>query len=113
MTQTIAIDTDSLKISYQAGTSGLVVVTFTGVGHGLGHIQTEEFRRTMHSDGDAESNAVIWVIDKRRRWFNGGIAAEIVAAVNDIIESLGQVDRVITLGNSMGGFGAIAFAARF
>jgi pimeloyl-ACP methyl ester carboxylesterase len=104
----IAIDDDDLRISYVRGAGNVTVVAFSGIGHGFGGIQTEEFRKSL-TGGDA---SVVFVIDKKRSWYNGGMSRRIITAVNKLIMAFGT-QHCITLGNSMGGFGAIVFARHF
>jgi pimeloyl-ACP methyl ester carboxylesterase len=103
------LDRETLTISYEAGECDTVVVAFTGIGHALGGIQKAEFGRSLGELGLLPSS--IYVIDRHRRWFNHGLASQIEDAVSQLVERLGA-RRAVTLGNSMGGFGAIAFARR-
>lgn len=107
----IALETDAVRVSYLPGSTGVAVVAFTGIGHAMGAIQTEEFRRALGSDRGQARHAAIFVIDRERRWYNDGIASPIAECVNGLMRRLG-VRRCVTLGNSMGGFGAIVFARR-
>ena len=102
----ILVDDGDLRITRRPGRTDRCVVSFSGVGlnmGGLGEVQREEFGRSAGEAGDA---TLIFVMDKRRSWMN---------AVQDrILQTLAPelqgVDRVTTLGNSMGGFAAIYFA---
>jgi pimeloyl-ACP methyl ester carboxylesterase len=100
-------DSDQLRIRYLPGAADAHVVSFTGIGHGMGAIQIDEFRRSLN---DAFPYACSFVVDKQRRWYNGlqddtlaGLAQAATAA---------PAQRFVTLGNSMGGFGAVYFASR-
>lgn len=107
-----AFEDETLRISVERGNDDVLVVAFAGVGFGLGDIQTEEFRKSLKglSEGDDPRRChIVYVIEKQRVWYNNGIAARLPGHVNDVISGLGA-SRVVTLGNSMGGFGAIAFA---
>jgi hypothetical protein len=104
----VDVEDDDLRISYQPGAGRVAVVAFTGVGHQLGGIQSEEFRASLAQAGPA---FVIFVTDKRRRWYNHGLAERITVAVNALV-TRSATAATVTLGNSMGGFGAIAFAGR-
>lgn len=55
---------------------------------------------------------MVFVIDKGRKWYNDGISDLIVGTVNSLLSQMRGVDSVVTLGNSMGGFGAVVFAKR-
>lgn len=72
---------------------------FTGIRQGMGGINAEEFVGSTALPGFS----AIFVSDLKRSWFNG-FAPE---ALTDVIASRIEGKRVVTLGNSMGGFGAI------
>jgi len=91
-------------ITYQAGSSDQAVVSFTGIGFGMHGIQIEEFRKTLSQD----TNHVYYVIDRSRHWYNSSFD-KIADTLNGDFAKNG-VKRVVTLGNSMGGFGAVIFA---
>jgi hypothetical protein len=103
--RSVVFENDRLRISHAPGNSegGDVVVAFAGVGHALQGVAHEEFARTLR-----EPHAVkeaYFVVDKDRSWYN--------ATADDILTELGpRLDgrRVLLLGNSMGGFGAILFS---
>jgi pimeloyl-ACP methyl ester carboxylesterase len=96
------VDNDRLRIAFTPGTTGTLVVSFTGVGLGMGGIQREEFGRSLGS-GD---HAVAYVIDKTRSWYNQ-TSEEIVGVLSPVCRDFANV---VTLGNSMGGFGALYFS---
>lgn len=79
-----------------------LVVAFTGIRFGLGGIEKREFERSLAGF----DMSVCYVIDRRRAWYN--------YATDELTELLRSVaadhERVVTLGNSMGGFGAVYFA---
>lgn len=83
--------------------SDTVMVSFTGIGHGMGaiNLQRIEFAGTAAGHG-----GLVVVTDLQRSWGNN-IAAGRLA---DIVDPLVGGRRVITLGNSMGGFLAVLFA---
>lgn len=97
-------DDEVLRITHAASRAPGHVVSFTGIGHGLQGIQTEEFRRSLDEGSLASAT---YVIDKRRTWFNATREA-VLATVGPIAAAY---PRTVTLGNSMGGFGALHFAA--
>jgi pimeloyl-ACP methyl ester carboxylesterase len=99
--------TDSLQVFYEAGSRDTAVLSFSGIGMGLEFIQKTEF---AHSLRDAEvSEQILYILDRKRTWYN--------ATADEVREALKlpmpHFSRVTTLGNSMGGFGAIYFAAEF
>jgi alpha-beta hydrolase superfamily lysophospholipase len=81
--------------------SSKVIVSFTGIGHGMFAEPKEEFKKTLEKFPDYDS---LFVVDKTRSWFNN-------VNTNEIINSINHYKTVITLGNSMGGFNAIMFAS--
>jgi hypothetical protein len=86
-------------------TNGSLVVSFTGIGAGSDVVQTEEFAGTAARGG----RSVLFVTDKRRSWYNApGLYEKIVGQLRPHLAHGGPV---VTLGNSMGGFGALLFAA--
>jgi hypothetical protein len=101
--QTI-LETDALRIRYRPGQSRVLFVSFTGVLHGMGGIAVDEFA------GSGRGHHCLFVSDLQRTWYNGeGIAAAICVAVRQKVDEL-HIRRIVTIGNPMGGFGAILFA---
>lgn len=88
-----------IQVQDRESTGNICLVSFTGVGHGLGGIdlQTPEFTRS------GLNGPKIFVIDKQRSWGND-VSLETIEEVTGAY-SVGR--QVITLGNSMGGFLAI------
>jgi predicted esterase YcpF (UPF0227 family) len=84
-----------------------LVVAFAGVKGGLGGIP-REFHRTL----SASPCAALFVVDHARRWYQydldemAALTARISAAAAEVGAS-----RIVTLGNSMGGFGALLVGA--
>src|ERR1700722_5581362 len=102
----IIFSDEAIEITHLPGTSGTAVVSFAGIGMGFGGVQIEEFRRSLAGT----PNDLIFVKDKSRTWFNKSFDK-----VGEILEDALQrllVRDTISIGNSMGAFGAIAFAAR-
>ncbi|SFJ36777.1 alpha/beta fold hydrolase [Jannaschia pohangensis] len=101
----IIYDDADMTVLRRPGTGKDCIVSFTGIGRAMGGIdlQTPEFTR---SGGDAEK---IFVIDKNRTWGNSLGWSRL----DKIVARLGDGRRIITLGNSMGGFLAILAATRF
>jgi pimeloyl-ACP methyl ester carboxylesterase len=104
----ILIDDEDLRITFLPGNlpEGAAIVSFAGVGHGLGGIQIEEFARTL--TGVPRQHDIYFVIDKHRSWYNR--ASDKLEAV---LLALVTGRKLVTLGNSMGGFGALLFATRW
>ncbi len=102
----IFIDNDRLLIAYRAGTSERAIISFSGIGafRDGGGLPREEFVQTLSGDDDHQ----YFVIDKIRSWYN--------STSEEIVDVLGREllnhSSCITLGNSMGGFGAVYFASQ-
>ncbi len=99
------LDTPDAKVTLEEGNSGSAVVSFTGVK--FGSVESGEFKKTLSATD--EINDVYYVFDMHRRWYNGSHQTAISDALN---LSFGDrsIGRVITIGNSMGGAGSIAYA---
>jgi pimeloyl-ACP methyl ester carboxylesterase len=102
--QTVIIDDDALKIVALPGDSDTAIVSFSGIGQGLGALPKEEFGKTLGGTRHWQ----FFVVDKRCTWYT--------ATDNDVVRHLspvlGRFRKVVTLGNSMGGYGAVLFASR-
>jgi pimeloyl-ACP methyl ester carboxylesterase len=101
------LDDETCRIVHEPGDNGRAVVSFAGIGYALGGIQVEEFRKSL----DGSSFDIYYVIDKERRWYNGCYDA-VVSTINRSLAAR-RIDESVTLGNSMGGFGAVLFAGAF
>jgi hypothetical protein len=97
---------DELEITHQSGDSQIAIISFSGIGMGLGGIQIEEFRKSL----SGTSRHIYFVKDKTRHWYNSSFH-KICDLLNEELSCRG-IDYAITLGNSMGGFGAIIFAGQ-
>ena len=102
--RTLVFESDDLKITATFGNSEISVVSFAGISFGL--VDTGEFNKTL-SQIDCD---IYHVFDKKRKWYNGLHERLISDLLNKEIERRGS-KAVFTLGNSMGGTGAIIFAA--
>jgi hypothetical protein len=100
----ILTETDDLRVVFEPGSSGTAVVSFTGVGFALGGIQKDEFVKTLQTD--AVTHSAFYITDKTRSWYNR--TREPI--LRHLESPLREFDRVVTLGNSMGGFGALYFS---
>ena len=98
---------EALRIGLLEGTNDRLVIAFTGRGLGHGAIPAEEFAVAARGDG----NSIVFVADKKMLWYQSeATEAAILSEVQAIIDRL-QPASIVTIGNSMGGFGAIRFAA--
>lgn len=108
MNDTIAVLYEDVDLRIHADPASIasastVLVSFTGIGHGMGGIDVQriEFSGTAHRHG-----GLIVVTDKNRSWGNNISSEKLVG----LIEPLVRGKTVITIGNSMGGFLALLFA---
>ncbi len=85
------------ELEYHDRGKPATIVSFTGIGHGMGAIQRNEFFRLTQSDYN-----VLFVRDTARSWYNAVDVNAIRAVVNRT--------AVTTIGNSMGAFHAAMFA---
>lgn len=97
--------THSCSLNFSRGHPGTrdLVIAFAGVMGGLGGIDVPEFSKSLRA-GAAERD-VIFVRESPPAWYNS--ADENLIAT---LAAAGTGKRVLTLGNSMGGFAAILFA---
>lgn len=100
------VQDDDLHIRRIAGSGTGLVLVFTGVKHGLGGVPLDEFVGT--AQGGA-GNHVLFISDAKRSWYSrAGLVDRILGLVKDYCARHG-VSRIQTLGNSMGGYGALLF----
>ena len=98
---------DALTVERLAGQGRRLVVAFSGIGHGFGGLQRAEFVGTA---ADGGRNSVLFVTDRRRSWYTApGITERIAGVVQDELARMG-LPACHTIGNSMGGYGAIRLA---
>lgn len=100
------LDTDSARIVHEPGQQPTAVVAFAGVGNSSVKVQKPEFVETLGSI-EADCHA-FYVIDAKRSWYNDTAGA----VVDALRPRLSPLSQTITLGNSMGGFGALYFAGQ-
>lgn len=102
----IVLNTDSALITHEDGTASTAVVTFSSVGHSSQKTQNPEFVKTLQNV--AANPHTFHVMDTRRSWYND-TASSIVDALQP---KLLPFSKTVTLGSSMGGFGALYFASQ-
>jgi pimeloyl-ACP methyl ester carboxylesterase len=98
------VDDLVLRIAVTHGDTDVAVVSFSGIEQELGQVPREEFVNTLA--GSRHSH--FFVVDKQRSWYNA-TAPAILSTLGPRLRDFG---KVVTIGNSMGGFGAIYFASR-
>lgn len=85
----------------------ILVVSFTGVEQRMG-MPPEEFKNTLAS----LHVSMVFVTDKTKTWYNNiGTVDYIKISLDRITKRQGTGTKVIFLGLSMGGFGAILFSS--
>lgn len=101
------VDDGRLGISFLPGSTEELVVAFTGIGHQMGGLQAKEFMGTASRDA---TNNVLFVVDRERSWFSSyGLVDRIAKVVLRMMQDVGAA-QVSTIGNSMGGYGAVLFS---
>ena len=97
---------DLLALRWLPGTSGRMVVVFTGLKLGVAGGHVTEFAGSASAHGDA----VLFVTDRTASWYSApGLWRRIVTWVRYVRRSE-RVREVMSLGTSMGGYGAILLA---
>lgn len=100
---TVLEDTD-LSLRWLPGSARRMIVVFTGVQAGFGGAPLDEFAGSASRGGE---NNVLFVTDRRSSWYSAqGLWPKIVKLVRYLRKSEG-IEEVVTLGNSMGGYGAL------
>ncbi|MBM2575632.1 hypothetical protein JQC91_04880 [Jannaschia sp. Os4] len=97
---------DLLALRWLPGTTGRMVVVFTGLKLGVGGGHPTEFAGSASQDGDA----VLFVTDRTSSWYSApGLWRRVVTWVRYVRRSE-RIREVLSLGTSMGGYGAILLA---
>lgn len=95
---------EELTLRWLPGRAPRLVVVFTGMRAGFGDTPLDEFAGSAGQKGE---NDVLFVTDRRASWYSlPGLWARIVEAVRGLAAQRGA-EEVVTLGTSMGGFGAL------
>ncbi|MCK0168548.1 hypothetical protein MWU52_13365 [Jannaschia sp. S6380] len=93
-----------LTLRLLPGTAHRLVVVFTGRKAGFGGQPPDEFAGSASHGGE---NSVLFVTDRQASWYAApGLWRKIVRMVREVRASVGALE-VMTLGNSMGGYGAL------
>lgn len=99
-----------LRIRYLEGNGSDLIVSFSGVGTQRNVEPPPEFPGIASAD---RQNHVLFVSDKSRSWLNGaGMADQILCCIKATAEHV-HADRVIAIGNSMGGTMALHLSKLF
>ena len=99
-----------LRIRYLEGNGTDLIVSFSGVGTKRDVEPPPEFPGIASAD---RQNHVLFVSDKSRSWLNGeGMANQILCCIRATVDHI-NAERVIALGNSMGGTMALHLSRFF
>jgi len=99
--------TDSLRLYRSAGTGDCLVLSLSGVGKDFSAWPPLEFVRYANAN---PQHHFLFVADRNRSWLNDeALAQTLCAEVRGYVAAQGLA-RIVTLGNSMGGFMALALA---
>lgn len=101
----VLLDDEDSKVSFSQGSVDVALISFAGIGLGLGGLPQEEFRKSLN-----KKYSVYFCVDKKRNWYNCN-SEKILKVVNEDLQSRG-ISKTYTIGNSMGGFAALCFAAK-
>jgi hypothetical protein len=97
---------DFLRVTSLGDTSlPNIILCFTGISQGMGGIGAEEFVGSTKMPGFS----AIFISDLRRSWFNDFPPSLLIDAIGDLVEG----KRIVSIGNSMGGYGAIWATGHF
>ena len=95
---------EELTLRWLPGRAARLVVVFTGAQKGFGGQPLDEFAGSASDEGD---NKVLFVTDRLASWYAApGLWRRIVRLIRMVRRDEG-VEEVVTLGNSMGGYGAL------
>lgn len=98
---------DGLRVRWRPGRGDVLAVACAGIGRDLTGAPPDEMVRIASGDG---TRPAAFVVDKRRSWFHGaGVLARAAEAVAELAGRIGARE-IVTMGNSMGGFGAMALS---
>lgn len=100
------VQDDELHIRCLPGSGSGLVLVFSGVKHGLGGVPMDEFAGS--ASGHAR-NHVLFISDMRRSWYSrAGLVERVLETVRAYC-AVHDITGIQTLGNSMGGYGALLF----
>ena len=95
---------EELILRWLPGSTRRMVVVFTGMKSGFGGEPLDEFAGSASCRGE---NNVLFVTDRRATWFAApGIWRRTVKMIK-FLRKAESISEIVTLGNSMGGFGAL------
>lgn len=95
-----------LHLGYIPGRSRRLVLSFAGVGYGTEVVPRGEFPRLASCDGE---NHVLLIADEQRSWMNADGLVEALDAAIAALKARIQPDRIVAIGNSMGGSSALIY----
>jgi len=99
--------TDSLRLYRRAGTGDCLVLSLSGVGKDFSAWPPLEFVKYANA---SPQHHFLFASDRNRSWLNDEALAETLCAEVQGYAAAHGLARIVTLGNSMGGFMALALA---
>jgi pimeloyl-ACP methyl ester carboxylesterase len=98
------LEDDTLLLRFLPGAARRLVVVFTGFPDLPNGERTDEFVGSASADGE---NNVLFVTDRKGGWYSTeGLWTRIVGVIREVLEQR-DIRELITLGVSMGGYGAL------
>lgn len=98
------VEKDDHIIGYIRGTGSRLVISISGVGNKRRFFPPWEFVGTASDSG---RNHVLLVSERARTWMNSPSLAETIAKQIESLVASEEIDEVVAMGNSMGGFMAL------
>jgi hypothetical protein len=100
----LIVDDDNFQVYFEKGeNTGEAVISFTGIGNRLGGIHKQEFQSSLSGNKD-----IYYIVDINKSWYSS-CDNEISIFLKQHVNQQGY-KNITTIGNSMGGSGAICFA---
>lgn len=105
----ILVEDGPLRVEQRPGTGPVLVVAFSGIG--LDHASPQPIEFVKYAFEQPQHH-VLFVVDTGRSWLN---APGLIEAIEETVRAYRDrhaIEKVIVIGNSMGGFMALALADR-
>lgn len=96
----------SYRADFLSGEADTLVIAFASIGHDATRAPSPEFV----ASGTAGGRPALFVMDAARTWTNAPGFADVVAQAVDRVRARQPIRRIVTIGQSMGGFAALVAA---
>ena len=101
------LDNDDFRFEYQnTPDADCLILIFASAGLAFGGKPVNEFKKTLDNAQIKEPTSIGWIHDKRRSWFN---TPSVALLENELLNLCAKYKNTVTLGESLGGCGAIHF----